>query len=67
MKDLDACGENIDRVTVANELGRQGQLESVDGLSYLVSLDDAAAGDNDCLPENHGPVRPGVRAVERDP
>jgi replicative DNA helicase len=33
-------GENIDRVTLANELARQGQLESVDGLSYLVSLDE---------------------------
>jgi replicative DNA helicase len=33
-------GEKIDRVTVANELMKQGQLESCDGLSYLVSLDD---------------------------
>lgn len=32
--------ERIDRVTVANELMKQGQLESVDGLSYLVTLDD---------------------------
>ena len=39
-KDLDDRGENIDRVTVAEELSRQGQLESVDGLSYLISLDD---------------------------
>jgi replicative DNA helicase len=30
----------IDRVTVAEELIRVGELESVDGLSYLVSLDD---------------------------
>ena len=39
MKDLYDRGENIDRVTVANELMKQGQLESVDGLSYLISLD----------------------------
>jgi len=32
--------EDIDRVTVANELNKNGQLESVDGVSYLVSLDD---------------------------
>ena len=40
MRDLYDRGEKIDRVTVANELMKQGQLESVDGLSYLVSLDD---------------------------
>ncbi|MEP6962474.1 MAG: replicative DNA helicase, partial [Acidobacteriota bacterium] len=40
MKDLYDRGERIDRVTLADELIRQGQLESVDGLSYLVSLDD---------------------------
>ena len=33
-------GETIDRVTVANELLRWNELESVDGLSYLASLDD---------------------------
>jgi replicative DNA helicase len=40
MKDLYDRGEKIDRVTLANELGKQGQLESVDGFSYLVSLDE---------------------------
>ena len=40
MLDLSARGERIDRVTVANELMKQNQLESVDGLSYLISLDD---------------------------
>lgn len=40
MSDLHGRGEKIDRVTVANELLRFGELESVDGLSYLVSLDD---------------------------
>ncbi|HLJ44620.1 MAG TPA: replicative DNA helicase [Bryobacteraceae bacterium] len=40
MVDLYDRGERIDRVTVANELIKQNQLESVDGLSYLVSLDD---------------------------
>lgn len=33
-------GESIDRVTLAEELRRRGHLEAVDGLSYLVSLDD---------------------------
>lgn len=33
-------GQKVDTVTLANELMRRGQLESVDGVSYLVSLDD---------------------------
>jgi replicative DNA helicase len=40
MQDLATRGERIDRVTLANELMKAGQLESIDGLSYLVSLDD---------------------------
>ncbi|MGI9073576.1 MAG: replicative DNA helicase [Bryobacteraceae bacterium] len=40
MGDLHERGENIDRVTLANELMNHGQLQSVDGLSYLVTLDD---------------------------
>src|SRR5712692_1800139 len=40
MKDLYDRGEKVDRVTLANELNNQGQLQSVDGVSYLVSLDD---------------------------
>src|SRR5579864_3460377 len=40
MKDLYDRGSRIDRVTLADELMKQGQLESVDGLSYLISLDD---------------------------
>jgi replicative DNA helicase len=40
MSELHERGERIDRVTLANELMKQGQLQSVDGLSYLVSLDD---------------------------
>jgi replicative DNA helicase len=40
MSDLHERHEKIDRVTVANELINHGQLQSVDGLSYLVSLDD---------------------------
>ncbi len=39
MLDLNDRGERIDRITIANELMKQNQLESVDGLSYLVSLD----------------------------
>ena len=40
MKDLYDRAEKIDRITLANELMKQGQLESVDGLAYLVTLDD---------------------------
>jgi replicative DNA helicase len=40
MGELYVRGERIDRVTLANELMKQNQLESCDGLSYLVSLDD---------------------------
>jgi replicative DNA helicase len=40
MGELSARGERIDRVTVANELLRYNELDSCDGLSYLVSLDD---------------------------
>src|SRR5271163_290073 len=40
MGELYERGDRIDRVTVANELMKQNQLESVDGVSYLVSLDD---------------------------
>src|SRR5580704_13892631 len=40
MKDLYDRGEKIDRGTLADELIKNGQLESVDGLSYLISLDD---------------------------
>jgi replicative DNA helicase len=40
MGDLQDRGERIDRVTVANELMKFNELESCDGLSYLVSLDD---------------------------
>jgi replicative DNA helicase len=37
---LSEAGERIDRVTLANDLMKRGQLEAVDGLGYLVSLDD---------------------------
>src|SRR5215469_2754264 len=40
MKDLYDRGERIDRITVTNELMKQGQLESVDGMSYILSLDE---------------------------
>src|SRR5579864_6667292 len=40
MGDLNERGEKIDRVTVANELMKFGELEACDGLTYLVSLDD---------------------------
>jgi len=40
MSALHSRGEPIDRVIVANELMRYGELESVDGIGYLVTLDD---------------------------
>src|SRR6202034_3873142 len=40
MGELYARGDRIDRVTVANELMKQNQLESVDGITYLMSLDE---------------------------
>src|SRR3984957_4283998 len=40
MGELYTRAERIDRVTVAKELMKQNQLESVDGVSYLVSLDE---------------------------
>ena len=40
MLDLHNREERIDRVTLANELIRHGELEAVDGLSYLASLDE---------------------------
>ncbi len=40
MGELHERGEKIDRITVANELMKFGELEACDGLSYLVSLDD---------------------------
>jgi replicative DNA helicase len=40
MQELATRGESIDRVTVANELMKHGQLESCDGLSYLIELDN---------------------------
>jgi len=40
MVSLHERGDKIDRITVAHELMKRGHLESVDGLSYLTSLDD---------------------------
>jgi replicative DNA helicase len=40
MLDLHNREERIDRVTLANELMRHGELESVDGLAYISSLDE---------------------------
>ncbi len=40
MGELYERGERIDRVTLAHELQRHGQLESCGGISYLVSLDE---------------------------
>lgn len=40
MAEIHERGEKVDRITLANELLNRGELESVDGLRYLVSLDD---------------------------
>jgi replicative DNA helicase len=46
MLDLHGEGQRIDRVTLANALMKHGELESVDGIAYLISLDEG-------LPELH--------------
>lgn len=40
MRDLDESGEHINRVTLANLLTRTRELEAIDGLSYLSSLEE---------------------------
>jgi replicative DNA helicase len=40
MAELYERGERIDRVTLAEELTKHGQIELVDGVFYLVSLDE---------------------------
>jgi replicative DNA helicase len=40
MGELQDRGEKIDRITLANELIKFNELDSCDGLGYLVSLDD---------------------------
>ena len=40
MGEMQERGEQIDRVTLSNELMRHNQLESCGGLSYLISLDE---------------------------
>jgi len=40
MCELHDRDEKIDRITLANELMKRSELESVDGIGYLVSLDD---------------------------
>lgn len=40
MSDVYNAIQKVDRVTIANELNRHGELESCGGLSYLISLDD---------------------------
>ena len=40
MLDLHGRGERVDRVTLANELMRFGELDSVGGLGFLLSLDE---------------------------
>lgn len=39
MSELNERGEHVDRVTIANELMKRGELESCDGLTYLCELD----------------------------
>src|SRR4249919_928740 len=40
MGDVYGRGEQIDRITVAEELQKYGEMESVGGFTYLISLDD---------------------------
>ncbi len=39
MLDLSGRGEAVDRITVYSELDKHGEVQTVDGLEYLVSLD----------------------------
>lgn len=40
MVEMQEHGQPIDRITIAGALMKHGELESIDGLGYLVSLDD---------------------------
>ncbi len=40
IRSLDESGKKIDRAMVSDELMRRGELESVDGFSYIASLDE---------------------------
>lgn len=40
MLELRSRGATVDRITIAEELSRFGELESVGGLSYVISLDE---------------------------
>ncbi len=40
MKELSDAGKPIDRLTIAEQLDKAGQLQAVGGYSYLVSLDE---------------------------
>jgi replicative DNA helicase len=40
MGEIQARGERIDRITLTHELMRHGELESCDGMTYVMSLDD---------------------------
>src|SRR5450755_1397463 len=53
MSELHERGEKVDRITLADELLRYNELESVDGLSYLVSLDDGLPK----IPSHDGDVK----------
>ena len=40
MRDLNEQGKKIERLALIEELKKRGQLESVDGIGYMVSLDE---------------------------
>jgi hypothetical protein len=40
MRDISGRGDRVDRVTVLNELRENGEIDAVDGIGYIVSLDD---------------------------
>jgi replicative DNA helicase len=47
-------GASVDRVTVANELTREGKLQAAGGLTALCELDDGPCTFEDWLPPNSG-------------
>jgi hypothetical protein len=67
--DLYRDGKHIDRATVAWELKDRGELESCDGIGYLVSLDDGMPHIVDLAPyveilQEIGHQREGIKAAE---
>jgi len=69
MRDLAESGHPIDMVTLAEELGRQSELESIRGVEYLLSLIDGVPERPSIAPyvrivQDHATRRAGARTGE---